>query len=64
VSAGAGVICLRKPGDEVAKGEPVLELRTDDPSRFGHAIEALSDALEIAGEAPEPRAMVIERIRA
>jgi thymidine phosphorylase len=64
VSAGAGVICLRKPGDEVAKGEPVLELRTDDPGRFGHALEALSDALEIAGEAPEPRAMVIERIRA
>ena len=35
VSAAAGVICLAKPGDRVEAGQPLLELRADDPARFG-----------------------------
>jgi thymidine phosphorylase len=62
VSAGAGIICLAKPGDAVEKGQPVLELRTDEAGRFGRAREALVGAIEIGPQAPEPAQPVIERI--
>ena len=38
VSAGAGVVMLAKPGDTVRAGEPLLELHTDEPSRFDRAL--------------------------
>ena len=41
VSAAAGVICLAKPGDRVQAGQPLLELRADEPERFGPALAAL-----------------------
>ena len=62
VSPSAGVICVKKPGEEVQEGEPVLELHTDDAARFERAVAALEDAIEIGTEPPEPRPMVIERI--
>jgi thymidine phosphorylase len=64
VSATAGIICLVKPGEQVAAGQPVLELRGDDPGRFGRARAALAAAIEIGPEPPEPAAPVIERIGA
>ena len=62
VSAGAGVICLAKPGDRVERGQPLLELRTDDQARFGRAIEALAGGIEIGPEPPVIGPRVIERI--
>jgi thymidine phosphorylase len=62
VSAAAGVICLAKPGDAVAAGQPVLELRGDDPGKFGRAGEALAGAIEIGPEPPEPARLVLDRI--
>jgi thymidine phosphorylase len=64
VSPSAGVVCLKKPGDEVSEGEPLLELHADEPGRFEPAIAALDGAVEIGREAMEPQPMVIERIRA
>ena len=64
VSAGAGVICLAKPGDRVERGQPLLELRTDEAARFGRAIEALGGGVEIGEEPPAARPAVIERITA
>jgi thymidine phosphorylase len=63
VSASAGVVCLKKPGDSVDAGEPVLELHTDEPARFEGAVDALSDAVSIGAEPPEPTPLIIERIR-
>lgn len=63
VSAAAGIMCLKKPGDEVEEGEPVLELRADDAGRFAGAEEALAGAVEIGGEAVEVGAVVLDRIR-
>ena len=54
VSAAAGVICLAKPGDQVRKGQPLLELRTDDPDRFGPALAALAAAVTVSDEPPPP----------
>jgi thymidine phosphorylase len=64
VSPSAGVVCLKKPGDDVAEGEPVLELHADDRDRFGPAVEALEGAIEIGREAAESQPMILEKIRA
>ncbi|MGA2209416.1 MAG: thymidine phosphorylase [Acidimicrobiales bacterium] len=63
VSASAGVVCLAKPGDAVEEGQPLLELRADDPARFADALQALEGAIEIGREAAEPSPVVIEVIR-
>jgi thymidine phosphorylase len=61
VSAAAGVICLAKPGDRVEAGQPLLELRADDPGRFGPALAALAEAAAIGDrEPPPPASPVIE----
>ncbi len=64
VSAGAGVRCLVKPGEPVEKGQPLLELHTDDASRLERARESLSGALEVVEEPPVagPGSLVLERI--
>ena len=63
VSAAAGVICLAKPGDRVQAGQPLLELRADEPERFGPALAAVADAIAIGQDGPPPRVSpVIEYI--
>jgi thymidine phosphorylase len=62
VSATAGIICRAKPGDQVTAGEPVLELHSDDPARFDHALEALANAIEIGPEPPRAVPLIIDRI--
>jgi thymidine phosphorylase len=62
VSATAGALCLRKPGDPVEVGEAVIELLVDDPARLDAALHALDGAVEIGKEPPEPRPLVLERI--
>jgi thymidine phosphorylase len=62
VSHTAGVICLTKPGEYVRKGQPVLELRADDPARIAPALEALDGALTV-GSAPPPQVpLIIEQV--
>jgi thymidine phosphorylase len=62
VSPSAGAMCLRKPGDEVAVREPVLELHVDDRDRLPAALAALEGAVEVGPEPPEPRPLIVERI--
>ncbi len=62
VSAVAGVLCLAKPGERVQAGQPVLELRSDDESRFARAADALAEAIEIGPAPPAAGPLVIERI--
>ena len=62
VSDVAGMVCLRKPGEEIEQGEAVLELHTDDPGRFASAESALKGSFDIGPEPPDPRPLVIERI--
>jgi thymidine phosphorylase len=62
VSAAAGVILHRKPGDPVRTGDPLYELRTDDPARLPAGLAAARDAVVIE---PTPRAatpLIIDRI--
>jgi thymidine phosphorylase len=62
VSAAAGVLCLAKPGDWVEEEQPLLELRTDDEARFGAALAALGNAIEIGPEGPAEQAPIIDRV--
>jgi thymidine phosphorylase len=62
VSPAAGVLCLAKPGDWVEEEQPLLELRSDDESRFDAALAALGNAIEIGPDGPEPVVPVIERV--
>jgi thymidine phosphorylase len=64
VSAAAGVICLAKPGEQVERGQPLLELRGDDRFRFAAATEAGAGAIEIGPEPPQAAPLVLERITA
>jgi thymidine phosphorylase len=60
VSHVAGIRCLAKPGDYVQRGQPILELHTDDPARFAVAAEALDAAGTLAiGSAPPPRTPLV-----
>ncbi|GAA4695039.1 thymidine phosphorylase [Phytohabitans rumicis] len=62
VSAAAGVILHKKPGDPVRAGETLFELRTDEASRIPAALSAADGAIVVADAAPAQRELVIERI--
>ncbi len=62
VSPIAGTVLLKRAGDEVRAGEPILELHVDDPGRVDHALDALQGAFEIGDAEPGPRKLVLERI--
>ncbi|MEV0397617.1 thymidine phosphorylase [Polymorphospora rubra] len=63
VSAAAGIMLHRKPGDRVRAGDPLYELRTDDPSRLTTALATAAEAVTVAAAvAPTPTPLVIERI--
>jgi thymidine phosphorylase len=63
VLAEAGVIMHAKPGEVIHAGDPLLELRTDDESRFERALAAVESAYTIGVEfAAQP--LIIERIAA
>jgi len=53
---------LRGEGEPVRAGDPVLELRTDDPATIPSALRALDGAVEIGDAAPDPRPLVIDSV--
>jgi thymidine phosphorylase len=63
VQAGAGILCLAKPGDRVTRGQPLLELRTDTPDAIPAALESLADGYRITDTAPPLTPLVIDTIR-
>jgi thymidine phosphorylase len=62
VNHAAGILCLAKPGDEVVAGQPILELRTDDQTRFGPAIAALAGATAVGPAPAAAGPLVLERV--
>jgi thymidine phosphorylase len=63
VSAVAGIVCRVTPGEEVAKGQPLLELHTEDPGRLAWARQALEGSIEIGDSPPAPVPIVLEVIK-
>jgi thymidine phosphorylase len=62
VSAAAGVMCLAKPGEAVTKGQPIVELRGDDPGRLDAARAELAGAIDIGDNAPAASPLILQRI--
>ncbi len=62
VSAAAAVICRTKPGEPVAKGQPIVELRGDDASRLDAARAELAEAIDIGDEPAPASPLILERI--
>ncbi len=55
VSAGAGVVLRRRPGDRVVAGDPLYELRADDPDRIP-AARAVAESAVVISERATPSA--------
>ncbi len=64
VSAAAGVVLHRKPGDRVKVGDPLYELRADDGARIPAAAEIAETAVRIGRAAPAPAPLVLDRVAA
>jgi thymidine phosphorylase len=62
VSAAAGVVLHRKPGDPVRVGDPLYELRAEEPERIAAARADAAAAVSISTDPPEVRPLVIDRI--
>lgn len=62
VSAAAGVVLHKRPGDSVVAGDLVAELRADDPSRIPAAMRSAAAAVVIESLPPPPSPLIIDRI--
>jgi thymidine phosphorylase len=63
VQHAAGIICHKKPGDRVAAGDVLLELRTDTPDAVQGALEALAGGYRIGDGPVSERTLVINTVR-
>lgn len=59
VDLSAGILIRKKPGDSVAAGEPIMELRYNDEARLATAIELAGQAAVIGDQAPVAAPLVI-----
>ena len=59
VDLSAGLLLHKKPGDMVAAGEPVLELRYNEESRLSAAVALASQAVVIGDEPPVEAPLVM-----
>ncbi len=64
VSAAAGIVLHRRPGDKVRPGDVLYELRADAASRIPEALQIAQPAVRIGRAAPAPVPLVIDRIAA
>jgi thymidine phosphorylase len=64
VSATAGVVLHRRPGDRVRAGDVLYELRADDASRIPAAAEMAQTAVTIGRSAPAGVPLIIDRVAA
>ncbi len=62
VQAGAGVVWHARPGEEIAEGDRLFTLLTDEPHRFDRALGALEGGWEIGPTSVRPQPLVIDRV--
>jgi len=59
VDPSAGLLLHKKPGEAVAAGEPVMELRYNDESRLSAAVALVSNAVIIGDKPPAESPLVM-----
>jgi len=62
VSAGAGVLCLVREGDQIGAGEPLFELYADDDEHLVRGRDAIRDAVTISDDQPSLAPILLEKI--
>lgn len=62
IDPGVGITLEAKVGDRVEVGDPLARVRFGDAARWQTHEKALTSAWSIGDSAPEPQALVIERI--
>jgi pyrimidine-nucleoside phosphorylase len=62
VDPGVGITLEAKVGHQVSKGEPLARVRYSDAALWNAQEKLLTSAWTIADAAPEPQALIIERI--
>jgi thymidine phosphorylase len=63
VDSAAGVLCLARVGEQVAKGQPLFELHTNNPDVLPGVVEVLADGWEIGETPPVPTDLVLDVLR-
>ena len=62
IDHAVGIVCLRKRGDRVAKGEPVAEIHAQSQDAAAEAARELESAYVLADEPPTESSVVIDVI--
>jgi thymidine phosphorylase len=62
VSASAGVLLHRRPGDSVTAGDVLFELRTDEASRIPAALAAAGGAVLVTDASPTLDRLILDRV--
>ena len=62
VDHAVGIVCLRKRGDRVARGEPLAEIHAASDAAAGEAARELSSAYTIGDDPPSERSVVLDVI--
>jgi pyrimidine-nucleoside phosphorylase len=62
VDPGVGILVAAKPGEELAEGDPILELHYRDRGRLDQAIALARRAIEMGDERPAPRSLIVGEV--
>ena len=62
IDYGAGIQCVRKPGEQVEAGQPIFRLYADDPSTFELAASLCLESLTISDDEPPARELILRHI--
>jgi thymidine phosphorylase len=62
VSASAGVVLRKRPGDAVRAGDVLYELRAEDPARIPAARQAAASAVTVTNEPGASSPLILDRI--
>jgi len=62
VSASAGIILHRRPGEPVRAGDVLMELRAEDAAKLPAALEVARGAVTLAEAPPARRPLILDRI--
>ncbi len=62
IDPAAGIVLMKKPGDKVSKGEPIMVLHANNQSLFEASVSELDRAVIISKEPPEASPLIIDII--
>ena len=60
IDHAVGIVCIKKRGDSVARGEPLARVHARDDASAEQAVTDVLDAYDIANDAPVSRPIVLE----